>query len=141
MIAEKVKPYYKTKWGSAYLGDALDLLDIIDKASVDLIMTSPPFALRRKKEYGNVDAEKYVEWFLPFAEKFYNVLKQKGSLVIDIGGSWIPGKPIRSLYHYELLLSLCKMPNRKFYLAQEFFGTTLLGYQPQLSGSTSDESV
>lgn len=121
MIAEKVKPYYKTRWGSAYLRDALDLLDIIDKGTVDLIMTSPPFALRRKKEYGNVDAEKYIEWFLPFAEKFHDVLKPKGSLVIDIGGSWIPGKPIRSLYHYELLLSLCKMPNRKFYLAQEFF--------------------
>ncbi len=121
MIATKVKPYYKTQLGSAYLGDAVDLLDIIDKGSVDLIMTSPPFALRRKKEYGNVDAEKYVEWFLTFAEKFFDVLKPKGSLVIDIGGSWLPGKPIRSLYHYELLLALCKMSNRKFYLAQEFF--------------------
>lgn len=121
MIATKVRPYYETKWGAAYLGDALDLLDTIDKGTVDLIMTSPPFALRRKKEYGNVDAEKYVEWFLPFAEKFFNVLKPKGSLVVDMGGSWISGKPVKSLYHYDLLLSLCKMPNRKFYLAQEFF--------------------
>jgi DNA modification methylase len=121
MIAIKAHPYYKTQFGSAYLGDALDLLDNIDKSTVDLIMTSPPFALRRKKEYGNVDADKYVEWFLPFAEKFFDVLKPKGSLVIDIGGSWIPGKPIRSLYHYELLLALCRMSNRKFYLAQEFF--------------------
>ena len=121
MTAKKANLYYKTQFGSAYLGDALELLDIIDKGSVDLIMTSPPFALRRKKEYGNVDAEKYVEWFLPFAEKFFDVLNPKGSLVIDIGGSWISGKPIRSLYHYELLLSLCRIPNRKFYLAQEFF--------------------
>lgn len=121
MIATKNEPYYKTQLGSAHLGDALNLLDIIVKNSVDLIMTSPPFALRRKKEYGNVDAEKYVEWFLPFAEKFFDVLKPKGSLVIDIGGSWISGKPIRSLYHYELLLSLCRIPNRKFYLAQDFF--------------------
>jgi DNA modification methylase len=121
MIAIKAHPYYKTQFGSAYLGDALELLDNIDKSTVDLIMTSPPFALRRKKEYGNVDADKYVEWFLPFAEKFFDVLKPKGSLVIDIGGSWIPGKPIRSLYHYELLLALCRMSNRKFYLAQEFF--------------------
>jgi len=121
MIAIKAHPYYKTQFGSAYLGDALELIGIIDKSTVDLIMTSPPFALRRKKEYGNVDAEKYVEWFLPFAEKFFDVLKPKGSLVIDIGGSWIPGKPIRSLYHYELLLALCRMSNRKLYLAQEFF--------------------
>lgn len=121
MKAAKVKPYYQTKWGSAYIGDALDLFDIIEKGTVNLIMTSPPFALRRKKDYGNVEAEEYVEWFLPFAEKFFDALKPNGSLVIDIGGSWIPGKPIRSLYHYELLLSLCKMPKRKFYLAQEFF--------------------
>lgn len=120
-MLRETKPYYKTKWGSAYLGDALKFLDIVDKGSVDLVITSPPFALRRKKEYGNVDAENYVEWFLPFAEKIFDVLKAKGSLVIDIGGSWLPGKPIRSLYHYELLLSLCKIPNRKFYLAQEFF--------------------
>ncbi len=118
---KKYKPYYETKLGSAYLGDAFDLLDTIDKGSVDLIMTSPPFALRRKKEYGNVDAENYVDWFLPFAEKFYDVLKPNGSLVIDIGGSWLPGKPVKSLYHYELLLALCKIPNRTLYLAQEFF--------------------
>lgn len=62
---KKYRPYYETKLGSAYLGDAFDLLDTIDEGSVDLIMTSPPFALRRKKEYGNVDAEKYIEWFLP----------------------------------------------------------------------------
>jgi site-specific DNA-methyltransferase (cytosine-N4-specific) len=114
-------PYYKTKCGLAYLGDAIELFDIFEDGTVDLIMTSPPFALRRKKEYGNVDAEKYIEWFLPFAEKFYDILKPNGSLVIDIGGSWIPRKPVRSLYHYELLLALCKMPVRKFYLAQEFF--------------------
>lgn len=118
---KKYKPYYKTKYGLAYLGNAIELLDIFEDGTVDLIMTSPPFALRRKKEYGNVDAEKYIEWFLPFAEKFYDILKPNGSLVIDIGGSWIQGRPVRSLYHYELLLALCKMPIRKFYLAQEFF--------------------
>jgi len=121
MKQKKTKPYYKTKLGSAYLGDALQLLNTIDKGTVDLIMTSPPFALTRKKEYGNVDAGKYIEWFLPFAEKFYDALKPKGSLVIDIGGSWIPGKPVKSLYQYELLLALCKMSKRRFYLAQEFF--------------------
>jgi DNA modification methylase len=118
---KKYKPYYKTKYGLAYWGNAIELLDILEDGTVDLIMTSPPFALRRKKEYGNVDAEKYIEWFLPFAERFYDILKPNGSLVIDIGGSWIPGKPVRSLYHYELLLALCKKPTRKFYLAQEFF--------------------
>jgi DNA modification methylase len=82
-------------------------------------MTSPPFGLVRKKEYGNVDADKYVEWFRPFAEAFKRVLKPSGSLVIDIGGAWNAGVPTRSLYHYELLISLCK--ESKFHLAQEFF--------------------
>jgi site-specific DNA-methyltransferase (cytosine-N4-specific) len=48
-------------------------------------------------------------------------LKPKGSLVIDIGGSWNSGEPTRSLYHYELLLELCRIPGHKFYLAQEIF--------------------
>jgi DNA modification methylase len=106
--------------GEIYHGDSLDLLTKrLQPASVDLIMTSPPFGLVRKKEYGNVDADKYVEWFKPFAEAFKRVLKPSGSLVIDIGGAWNAGVPTRSLYHYELLISLCK--ESKFHLAQEFF--------------------
>ena len=82
-------------------------------------MTSPPFGLVRKKEYGNVDSEDYVEWFKPFAERFATILKPQGSLVIDIGGAWQSGLPVKSLYHYELLISLCR--DFGFYLAQEFF--------------------
>lgn len=84
-------------------------------------MTSPPFALVRKKDYGNVDADRYVSWFLDFARIFHNVLTDNGSLVIDIGGSWLSGFPIRSLYHYELLIELCRIPGYRFHLAQEFF--------------------
>lgn len=115
------KPYYRTKLGACHLGDSLELLHYLEPGSVDLIMTSPPFALRRKKEYGNVEADRYVEWFLQFGRLFHKVLKPKGSLVIDIGGSWNPGQPTRSLYHYELLIDLCRMPDCKFYLAEEFF--------------------
>jgi site-specific DNA-methyltransferase (cytosine-N4-specific) len=82
-------------------------------------MTSPPFGLVRKKDYGNVDADKYVEWFKPFADLFRQILKPTGSLVIDIGGAWIPGQPTRSLYHYELLIMLCR--EYDFHLAQELF--------------------
>jgi site-specific DNA-methyltransferase (cytosine-N4-specific) len=115
-----VKLFYSTARGEIYHGNSLDLLTTrMRPASVDLIMTSPPFGLVRKKEYGNVDADKYVEWFRPFAEAFKRVLKPNGSLVIDIGGAWNAGEPTRSLYHYELLISLCK--ESKFHLAQEFF--------------------
>ena len=115
-----VKLFHSTARGEIYEGDSLDLLTTrLRPASVDLIMTSPPFGLVRKKEYGNVDADKYVEWFKPFAEAFKRVLKPSGSLVIDIGGAWNAGEPTRSLYHYELLISLCK--ESRFHLAQEFF--------------------
>jgi site-specific DNA-methyltransferase (cytosine-N4-specific) len=73
----------------------------------------------RKKEYGNVGADEYLDWFRPFGAAFRRVLKPKGSLVIDIGGAWVPGQPTRSLYHYELLIMLCH--EFGFHLAQEFF--------------------
>lgn len=117
-----LKPYYSTERGVAYLGDSKEILasGAFDGA-VDLIMTSPPFALRRKKQYGNVEADKYVAWFMDFARLFHRVLKPRASLVVDIGGSWNLGEPTRSLYHYELLIELCRIPGHKFYLAQEFF--------------------
>jgi DNA modification methylase len=117
---QKPSPYYETSLGQMYLGDSLKILEkIVAPASVDLIVTSPPFGLVRKKNYGNVDADKYVEWFKPFGKLFRHLLKQTGSLVIDIGGSWNPGLPTRSLYVYELLLTLCRECG--FHLAQEFF--------------------
>ena len=112
--------YYKTDIGSILLGDSASLMaKRLPEHSVDLIMTSPPFGLVRKKEYGNANADEYLEWFKPFAQEFQRVLKPQGSLVIDIGGSWNPGLPTRSLYHYELLIMLCK--EFAFNLAQEFF--------------------
>lgn len=114
-------PVYATRsgLGQVYQGDALELLKGLEDESVDLIMTSPPFALVRKKAYGNEDAERYVDWFRPFAREFRRILKPTGSLVIDTGGAWKKGLPVKSLYQYELLLSLVK--EFGFFLAQEFF--------------------
>lgn len=114
-----IKPFYATRYGAAYLGDSLRYLRQMERESVDLIVTSPPFALKRKKEYGNVEAKDYVPWFVDFAVEFKRVLKDSGSLVIDIGGTWLPGQPIRSLYHFELVIALCKTLG--FHLAQEFY--------------------
>jgi len=88
--------------------------------SVNLVLTSPPFALRRKKSYGNVGADEYTDWFRPFAEQIHRILTNDGSFVLDLGGSWTRGEPTRSLYHFELLLDLCKHSNL-FKLAQEFY--------------------
>lgn len=112
--------YRETERGKIYHGDSLGLLHkTLEPNSIDLIMTSPPFGLVRKKSYGNEDADQYVEWFRPFAEGMRRVLKQKGSLVIDIGGSWKKGIPTRSLYHFELLITLCR--DYGFHLCQEYY--------------------
>jgi DNA modification methylase len=113
------QPLYETELGQAFLADALALMPRLKDASVNLTMTSPPYALHFKKEYGNVDQRAYVDWFLPFAHEIYRLLTDDGSLVIDIGGAWTPRRPTRSLYHFELLLSLCQ--DAGFHLAQEFY--------------------
>jgi DNA modification methylase len=110
----------QTKLGTAYWADSASLMrNSVDSRSVDLIVTSPPFGLTRKKAYGNADADDYVAWFKPFAVEFQRILKPDGSLVIDIGGAWNPDIPTKSLYQYELLISLCR--EFEFHLAQEFF--------------------
>lgn len=111
--------FYRTNRGIIYLADSLDILSNTEEGSINLIMTSPPFGLLRKKEYGNADAISYLDWFKPFAKEFFRVLTDNGSLVIDIGGAWHRGEPTRSLYHFKLLIMLCE--EFGFHLAQEFY--------------------
>ncbi|MBI5409274.1 MAG: site-specific DNA-methyltransferase [Nitrospirae bacterium] len=113
------KALYKTQLGEAYVGDSLELLTKIPSESVDLVITSPPFALQREKEYGNKNQDDYVDWLLQFAEPIKRVLKQTGSFVLDLGGAYISGRPVRSLYNYRVLLRLCD--EYGFHLAEEFF--------------------
>lgn len=113
------KPYYNTQWGAAFLGDSLELMGQLPDSSVNLVMTSPPFALKRKKEYGNVHAREYIDWFLPFAEQMKRIITDDGSIVIDIGGTWIKGQPTRSLYHFKLVIALVEEIG--LHLAQEFY--------------------
>lgn len=90
------KHFFQTDLGKIFHGDSLGLMhQTLEPKSIDLIMTSPPFGLVRKKSYGNEDADRYLKWFRPFAEGFRRVLKDSGSLVIDIGGSWKVGTPTR----------------------------------------------
>ena len=108
-----------TPLGQVIHGDSIEVMEGYPGESVDLIMTSPPFGLVRKKDYGNVEADEYVEWFKPFAVGFHRILKKNGSLVIDIGGAWNKGYPTRNLYHFKLLIMLCE--EFKFHLAQDFY--------------------
>ncbi len=102
-----------------YWMDSLEVLKEIPSNSINLIMTSPPFGLVRKKEYGNVDADEYLDWFSSFAKEFYRILADNGSFVIDIGGAWNKGQPTRSLYHFKLVIMLCEKFG--FHLAQEYY--------------------
>lgn len=112
-------PTYTTRRGAVYQGDALDLLRGMPDESVNLVVTSPPYALEFKKEYGNEPQARYVEWFLPFAREVRRVLKSDGSFVVNIGGAWQKGHPVRSLYHFRLLLELVETVG--FFLAQEIY--------------------
>jgi DNA modification methylase len=121
-LNDEPMPAYQTDAGQAWLGDAIETLDArVEDDSVDLIVTSPPFALQRPKEYGNESQDAYKEWFLPFADEFWRVLKPTGSLVVDLGGAWEAGQAVKSIYQFELLVSLCRRPKRQFVLAQDFY--------------------
>ncbi len=111
--------YWSTRKGRIYRANSLDVMKKRKRGSVNLIMTSPPFALTRKKDYGNEQEDAYLEWFRPFAKQFMRVLADDGSLVIDLGGAWRPGVPVRSLYQFKLLIMLCE--EFGFHLAQEFY--------------------
>lgn len=114
-----LKLAYNTQLGRAYLGDSLDFLDTLKDNSINLVMTSPPFALQRQKEYGNKNQEEYIEWLTAFAIKVKKKLTEDGSFVLDLGGAYQKGVPVRSLYNYKILIKFCE--ELGFHLAEEFF--------------------
>lgn len=114
-----LKPYYSTEFGATYLGDSREVMKQLPDNSVNLVVTSPPYALHFKKAYGNVSKEDYVQWFLQFASEVKRILTDDGSFVLNIGGSYMKGAPVRSIYHYKLLIALVE--ELGFNLAQECF--------------------
>ena len=112
-------PAFSTGAGAIFRGDAAGLLARLPDACADLVVTSPPYALHFKKEYGNADKRDYVEWLRPFGREILRVLKPEGSFVLNIGGSYNAGSPTRSLYHFKVVLMLCE--ELGFHLAQECF--------------------
>jgi site-specific DNA-methyltransferase (adenine-specific) len=87
-----------------YLGDCKEILKNIDDNSIDLIITSPPYADSRKKTYGGIKPEKYVEWFLPISEQLLRVLKPTGTFILNIKEKSKNGE--RHTYVLELILAL-----------------------------------
>lgn len=110
---------YRTDHGTQVCGDSLELLAQMPDESVDLVMTSPPFALLRAKKYGNADQAAYVEWLTTFGEEVKRVLKPTGSFVLDLGGAYKRGSPTRSLYQFRVLIRF--VDDLGFHLAEEFY--------------------
>ena len=87
-------------------GDCRTILPLLPDTSVDLIVTSPPYADQRKKTYGGIPADHYVEWFLPIGAELLRVLKPTGSFVLNIKERVVAGE--RHTYVLELILALRK---------------------------------
>lgn len=115
---------HETQLGKYYKGKSEDLLssDLGEelKNKVQLILTSPPFPLNKKKRYGNLQGEEYKNWFINLAEIFSDLLTDNGSIVIELGNSWEPHRPVQSLLHLESLIGFVKNPKANLRLCQEF---------------------
>ncbi len=85
---------------------------------VDLIFTSPPYPLNRKKKYGNFSGQEYVDWLCAFGPLFKSLLNPKGSIVIEMGNSWEKGSPVMSTLALKSLLEF--LERNELHLCQEF---------------------
>ncbi len=113
---------YSTNRGNMYLGSAEEVLSSRELeeyiGKVQLIFTSPPFPLNRKKKYGNLTGEAYAEWISSFAPLLAKFLTTDGSVVIELGNAWEAGKPVMSTLALESLLAFRR--EGKFNLCQQF---------------------
>lgn len=116
------KVVYRTRVGRLYCGKSEEVLKnrLLSryKGKVQLVFTSPPFPLNRKKKYGNLSGEAYSEWLAEFASLLTSYLTPDGSIVIELGNAWEEGRPTMSTLPLETLLAFKKAAN--LYLCQEF---------------------
>lgn len=119
LMKTKTNPAYYTAKGATYIGDSRELLENLPDGSVNLVITSPPFALQRQKEYGNLDQHEYIDWFLEFARVVRRKLRDDGSFVVDFGGAYMKGVPARSLYNFRVMIRM--VDELGFFLAEDFY--------------------
>jgi site-specific DNA-methyltransferase (cytosine-N4-specific) len=115
-------PAFHSPLGKLFIGRCETVLKAMPslKGKVQLLLTSPPFPLKRKKKYGNLEGDKYLEWLTSLAPTFADLLTPDGSLVVEIGNAWEAGKPIQSLLPMKALLAFVENPEAKLKLCQEF---------------------
>lgn len=110
---------YRTRRGLQVCADSREVLALLPDESMDLIVTSPPFALLRQKSHGNEDQRNYVQWLCEFGQSAPRSRKPSGSFVLDLGGAYQRGRPVRSLYNFRVLIEFCDTLGYR--LAEEFF--------------------
>jgi DNA modification methylase len=113
---------YSTKLGRLIHGKAEEALasGLLKKyqGKIDLVFTSPPFPLNRKKKYGNLQGQEYIDWLAGFALKLRPFLKPRGSIVMEVGNAWEPGHPVMSTLSLRALLSF--LDTGELLLCQQF---------------------
>ena len=115
--------FHSTTLGRSILGSSENVLNCPEFASnysgkVNLILTSPPFPLNRKKRYGNKQGQDYIDWIADFAILFRTMLKDNGSIVLELGNAWEPGRPVMSTLSIRALLAFLEAGD--FALCQQF---------------------
>ncbi len=110
-------------------GDCLDIMKNIPDNSIDMIITSPPYAERRKNVYGGISEEKYVEWFLPIGYEIKRILKPTGSFFLNIKPHTKKGE--RSLYVFDLV---CKLKRSVGFMFIEEYCWTKNAFPGSLKG-------
>jgi hypothetical protein len=119
----KVRIAYRTSRGVAYFGTAENVLadpwfERRYKGKIQLIFTSPPFPLNRKKRYGNLQGKEFVDWLASLAPVFKSFLTKTGSIVMEMGNAWAPGSPTMSTLSLKSLLAFQERGG--FHLCQQF---------------------
>jgi DNA modification methylase len=119
-----MKPFYQTSKGKLFIGKSEEVMNKYPltnfKGKIQLIFTSPPFPLTRKKKYGNEEGLVFGSWLAGFASLFSSYLKNNGSIVIEMGNTWIPGRPVQSTITIHALLAFLENRNADLKLCQEF---------------------
>jgi site-specific DNA-methyltransferase (cytosine-N4-specific) len=117
-----MKIAYKTNNGIFYNGKVEQALNSKKiekyKGKINLILTSPPFPLNRKKKYGNLQGQEYIDWLSDLAVLFKEYLAENGSIVIELGNSWEPQRPVMSTFSLKALLAF--LEKGKYSLCQQF---------------------
>ena len=120
--AEAPTVAYETDLGRMIRGTIEETLSshLLDeyRGEIQLIFTSPPFPLNRKKKYGNLQGEEYVQWLSSLAPSFRDLLKPNGSIVVELGNAWEPGRPVMSALALRTLIAL--IDSAKLNLCQQF---------------------